>query len=190
VKALVLVAVLLAVAAAHAASVSGTVTIGGAPARDTVVYLEGGREVPPGPPPHAVMDQKNLSFVPAVLPVVRGTVIEFTNSDEVQHNVFSTSGGEKFDLGTYSRGDSRVVTLSEPGELVVLCNIHMEMEARILVLAEPTFALTRPDGGFALPAVPAGAYRLRVWRRKWLPHTEAVTVPEADTFRLDVRVPD
>ena len=179
---------LAAGASAHAAHVVGSVQIAGSPARDTVVYLQSGRGTPPTPPPHAVMDQKNLSFVPAVLPVVRGTVIEFTNSDDVQHNVFTaSSGAQKFDLGTYNRGDSRTVTLSEAGELVILCNIHMEMEARILVLDEATFTMTRPDGSFELPSVPAGSYRLRLWRKRWLGHTETVTVPEKDDVRLDVR---
>jgi hypothetical protein len=126
--------------------------------------------------------------VPGTLAVLRGTVVEFTNGDDVQHNVFTPSrAGGRFDLGTYSRGESRAVTLSEAGEVVVLCNIHMEMEARILVLDEPSFAHTRPDGTFELSAVPAGTYRLRLWRRGWLPHTEVVMVPEVGTLAVDVR---
>ena len=173
---------------AAAGTVSGTVMIGGAPARDTVVYLERGRPAPAGPPRRVSMDQKDLAFVPGVLPVVRGTVIDFTNSDDVQHNVFTPSRvGGKFDLGTYSRGESRSVTLSEAGEVVVLCNIHMEMEARILVLDEPTFGQTRADGTFSIAGVEAGTYRLRLWRRGWLAHTEIVMVPEGDALTLDVR---
>lgn len=184
-------AVLLAAASARAADVAGSVTIAGAPAGGVVVYLEGGRGAPSGPPAHAVMDQKNLSFVPAVLPVVRGTVIEFTNSDDARHNVFTASSGpQNFDLGSYSRGESRVVTLSEPGELVILCNIHMEMEARILVLEEPTFTTTRPDGGFELRPVPAGRYRVRLWRKGWLAHDETLTVPDTESVRVDVRAAD
>lgn len=174
--------------AASAGTVTGTVMIAGAPARDTVVYLERGRPTPSGTPRRVSMDQKDLAFVPGVLAVVRGTVIEFTNSDDVQHNVFTPSrAGGKFDLGTYSRGESRSVTLSDAGEVVVLCNIHMEMEARILVLDEPTFGQTRPDGTFAVPEVDAGTYRLRLWRRGWLAHTEIVMVPEGETLHLDVR---
>jgi plastocyanin len=186
--ALVVAALLAMAGAAAAGSVTGTVTIGGAPARDTVVYLERGRPAASGTPRRVSMDQKDLAFVPGVLAVVRGTVIEFTNSDDVQHNVFTPSrAGGKFDLGTYSRGESRSVTLSEAGEVVVLCNIHMEMEARILVLDEPTFAQTRPDGTFSMAGVEGATYRLRLWRRGWLAHTEIVMVPEGDTLVLDVR---
>jgi hypothetical protein len=133
------------------------------------------------------MDQKNLAFVPSVLPVLRGTVIEFHNSDDVQHNVFSPSriAGE-FDLGTYHRGESRSVTFAEPGEAVVLCNVHMEMEAHVVVLRDPYFTLSRADGGYEVAEVPPGSYRLRVWRRGWLAKTWMVQVPAAGTLTVDV----
>lgn len=187
---LALAAALPLAAVAHGVSVEGTVTVGDRPAADTVVYLEGGPATPAAPPPRVVMDQRNLRFDPAVLPVVRGTVIEFTNSDEVQHNVFTPSpAGGRFDLGTYSRGEARAVTLDEPGEVVVLCNIHMEMEARILVLDRPTFAVTGPDGAFAIADVPPGTYRLRLWRKRWLEHEETLTVSAEGSRGLAVRAP-
>lgn len=177
--------------AARAASVAGKVTVGDDPGCNAVVYLESGKKIAAPPMGRVVINQKNLAFTPAVLAVVRGTVIEFTNSDDVQHNVFTPSRvGGKFDLGTYSRGESRKVTLNESGEVVVLCNIHMEMEARILVLDEPTFAATQADGTFEVPAVPPGTYRLRVWRRGWLPHTEIVMVPETGRLAVDVHTED
>jgi plastocyanin len=178
---------LAAAAPATAGTVTGTVTVRGAPAGDAVVYLEGGRAAA-APAGRVTMDQRNLSFVPAVLPVVRGTVVEFTNGDDVQHNVFTPSrAGGRFDLGTYSRGQSRQVTLAEAGEVVVLCNIHMEMEARILVLDEPTFAVTGPEGAFTLRDVPPGRYRLRLWKKGWLAHEEPVTVVDEGPLRVDVR---
>ena len=50
-----------------------------------------------GPAPAAtaaapvIMDQKDLTFRPHVLPVVAGTAIQFPNNDKVDHNVFSMS---------------------------------------------------------------------------------------------------
>ena len=89
--------------------------------------------------------------------ITAGTTVEFTNSDDIQHNVFSPSAAAgKFDLGAYGPGAKRSVTLNEPGEVVVLCNIHMEMEARIVVVRDPYFALTAADGTYRIPAVPPG----------------------------------
>jgi hypothetical protein len=125
-----------------------------------------------------------------VLPVVRGSAVEFTNSDDVQHNVFSPSNAANtFDLGSYSRGESRRVTFDRVGEVVVLCNIHMEMEARILVLRDPYFATTNAAGRYAIPDVPAGSYTLKVWRERWRPGTRTVEVPEGGIVALDVADP-
>lgn len=173
-----------------AATVEGTITIGGRAAPGAVVYLEGAQEAPARPAARVVMDQRNLAFAPTVLPIVRGTVVEFTNSDDVQHNVFSPSdGAKKFDLGSYSRGEARRVTFDQLGEIVVLCNIHMEMESRILVLRDPYFAVTRETGAYAIADVPAGTYTLKVWRQRWRPGTRTVEVPESGTLAIDVADP-
>jgi len=180
---------LLAAWPSPAATVAGTVEVDGQPAAEVIVYLEAAGNTAPAPPPRAVMDQKNLEFVPRVLPVVRGTTIEFTNSDDIQHNVFSPSApGGKFDLGTYGPGADRSVTLEEPGEVLVLCNIHMEMEARILVLRDPYFARTAADGSFQIQAVPPGTYTAKVWQGGFLADTRAVEVPADGDLALSLRV--
>ncbi len=71
---------------------------------DVVVYLE---DVPGDFKPSAenpVMDQLNLIYSPHVLPILVGTMVDFPNSDEVRHNVFSPSSTKKFNLGTYPTG--------------------------------------------------------------------------------------
>jgi plastocyanin len=189
---------LVASAPSKAATVAGGVVLDGAPAGDVVVALRtaGATGARPSPAPdvrpaaaprRAVMDQKHLAFSPAVLPVLRGTVVEFTNSDDVEHNVFSPSEvAGAFDLGTYASGDARAIALEKPGEVHVLCNIHMEMEAHILVLEEPWFAVTAGDGSFAIAGVPAGDYELALWRDGWLPEKRKVTVPGEGEVRVDV----
>jgi plastocyanin len=170
---------ILGAAPSRAATVAGTVLIDGRPAGDAIVYLEGSDRAPTPTTNHAVMDQRNLMFQPRVLPVLRGTTIEFTNSDDIQHNVFSPSASAgKFDLGAYGPGAARSVTLDEPGEVVVLCNIHMEMEARILVLNEPYFAQAAADGTYRIAAVPPGRYTARVWQDGLLPVVRTVDIAD------------
>jgi plastocyanin len=179
---------LLGSVSAHAGSIVGTATVDGAPAMDAVVYLENPNEpATRNGSAHAVMDQKNLTFVPAVLPIVRGTVVDFTNSDDVQHNVFTPSAlAGKFNLGTYGPGDTRSVRFTEPGDVLILCNIHMEMEAHILVLDGPYFSTVARDGGYALREVPAGRYALKIWRGRWLPFTRMVDVTAAGDVTMNV----
>jgi plastocyanin len=173
----------------QAATLSGTITINSTQAEGAIVYLESAKNsAPQSTPAHAVMDQKNLSFVPRVLPVVRGTVVTFTNGDNVLHNVFSPSAAAgKFDLGSYSQGEVRSVTLNEPGDVLILCNIHMEMEAHILVLKDPYFAAVASDGSFQIPEVPSGPYTLRIWHERLLSYTQTVDVPATGTLAVALR---
>jgi plastocyanin len=183
------IAVLVATAA-EAAPVSGVVQVRGAVATNAVVYLENLAGPATGPPPaHVVMDQKNLTFVPRVLPVAVGTTVEFTNSDDIQHNVFSpTRSAGAFDLGHYNRGDVRTVTMREPGDVLVLCNIHMEMEAHILVVRDPFFAVTDERGRYQIGDVPPGRYAVKVWQRSWLSFAQTLEVTGGDPVTLDVTV--
>jgi plastocyanin len=187
-RAIMAAGICCAVAVAHAATLEGTVRVDGRPPLDAVVYLERPAAAPiPPPAVQAVMDQKNLSFRPGVLPVVRGTVIEFTNSDDVQHNVFSPSAiAGKFNLGTYGPGATGTVTLTEVGDVRVLCNIHMEMEAHILVLDGPYFSTVKPDGTYGIPDVPAGTYTLKIWQERWLPFTQSIDLPESGHLIVNI----
>ena len=108
------------------------------------------------------MDQQNKMFTPYVLPVVRGTTVEFHNSDELQHNVFSV-GAEEFNLGNWTKGIVREHTFNKLGEVTLLCNVHPEMEAYVLVLQNPYFARLDAEGQFRIADVPAGEYVIKAW---------------------------
>ena len=133
------------------------------------------------------MDQRDLKFVPRVLPVQGGTTVDFPNNDKTWHNVFSASPGKKFDLGLYPAGESRSVTFEKPGVVRILCNVHPNMEAYIVVKGHPYFAATDKKGNYRLSAVPVGNYRLEVWQPEY--GTKALTlnlVREGEVLVVDV----
>ena len=121
----------------------------------------------PVPTAHATVRQRNKRFEPEVLPVVAGTTVDFPNEDTIYHNVFSLSKAKPFDLGLYEQGGSRSVTFDRPGLVKVYCNIHPNMVAYILVLANPDFTLTDSRGHFVIPDAPLGAATVR----SWYPHS-------------------
>ncbi len=99
-----------------------------------------------------VVDQRNLAFIPHMLPVPVGAVVEFPNNDKVDHNVFSLSKAKKFNLGSFKPGQTIKVTFNRPGVVELRCDVHQEMMAYVLVLKNPYFALTATDGSFSIPA--------------------------------------
>ncbi len=131
----------------------------------------------PPPTAHAVIDQKSLQFRPHVLAVLAGTTVDFPNSDAVLHNVFSISPGSRFNLGLYGQGKSRSIRFDEPGLIELLCNVHQEMSAYVVVLTNPYFAVTAADGSFQIPNVPPGMHRLRYWHERRTDRLISVTVP-------------
>ena len=129
-----------------------------------VVYLEGPFPKP-ATPPLKQMVQKDLTFVPLLLPVQVGTKVEFPNLDDTYHNIFSFSPAKRFDLGRY-RSDERPIpseTFDAPGLVTLRCEIHEHMRGLILVLPTPYFTKTEPDGHFRLGGLPSGHYTLKAW---------------------------
>jgi plastocyanin len=156
-----------------------------------VVYLEvapsAAFEAPVGA--HEVMDQRNETFVPHVLAVRTGTVVDFPNSDRIYHNVFSLSPTRRFDLGRYAVGHSKAVRFDQPGVVRVFCEIHSHMSAFILVFSHRYFAVTQPDGTFQLPALPAGTYMLAGWYEGEVRANRQVVVRAGETSVGDLPVP-
>lgn len=130
-----------------------------------VVYLEG--TFPKAEEqPVAQMSQKDMLFVPSLLPIRVGTRVEFPNLDpDTYHNIFSYSAAKRFDLGRY-RADEKPVPsqiFDVPGLVTLRCDIHEHMRGVILVLDTPHFALTDTEGNFRLSGIPSGRFVLKAW---------------------------
>jgi plastocyanin len=188
-SAICLLLILLLVAAAGAATVQGVVSAPrGVNLSEIVVSIEDIAAPAPLTSQVAVMDQKGLRFVPHVLPIVVGTAVDFKNSDPLSHNVYSISDAKRFNLGLYEGGMSRRVTFDRRGVVQVLCNVHLEMSAVVLVLPNPYFARVAADGRFQISGVPAGRHRLRAWQEKLVAVEHEIVVPASgevtDNFRM------
>lgn len=135
------------------------------------------------------MVQKDERFLPHVLPVVKGTRVEFPNEDDVYHNVFSLSSAATFDLGRYPRGTSKSVTFTNTGTVQVFCHIHSDMSAVVLVLDNPYFSTPTAAGRYAIDNVPAGDYTVVGWHERARPIVQHVHVGDGETAKLDFNIP-
>jgi plastocyanin len=179
-------AILILVRPVLAGTVEGRVLPAAVAARSQfVISVEDIQGIFPAPKEVAVIDQKDLRFVPHVLAVQAGASVEFPNSDPVSHNVFSISPAKRFNLGLYVRGAKRRITFDHPGVVELLCNVHLEMSGYIVVLKNPYFSRASSDGTYRITAVPAGRYRLRCWNEALPAQERTVLVPQAGPVTVD-----
>lgn len=175
------------VSTASGGAIEGTVKTGGVAVANAVVYIQHaeGSFAPAGP---AKMDQRSMKFAPSVLPILTGTTVKFLNSDPTQHNVFSPDY-EKYNLGTWPQGQTKDQLFAKcakaPCAYVQLCRIHPEMEAYVVVLQNPYFAVTNSDGHYRIDNVPPGAHSLGVWAAKGKAPVKPVTVDAAKPAQID-----
>src|SRR5919107_1934214 len=169
-------------AAGLRAAIAGRMTImdkGDRPAEDVgqaVIWLTGA-EVPPPAPVEAEITTSKKEFSPHVLVVPVGSTVSFPNHDPFNHNVFSLSEENPFDLGLYGRGQTRSVRFTRPGLVQIYCNVHAQMSAIVVVRDNPWFTQPQSDGTFTLGSVPPGRYALHAWHERVPEVTRDVQVP-------------
>lgn len=183
-----LVAVLLSSATwVIAGEIKGTVKLlGGRGIEYAIVYVERieGKDFLPSPK-NAIVDQVRMTFVPHVLPIIAGTTVDFPNSDSTRHNVFSPSATKRFNLGTYPAGVTKKVIFEKTGIVALLCNVHPEMSAFILVLQNPYYMMVSKNGTFTLSEVPSGKHTLVIWHPKFKSKKTEVHVPSQGSVNVD-----
>ena len=151
-----------------------------------VVYLDGSFPQPASLPMKQVT-QKDLTFVPSLLPVRVGTKVEFPNLDDTYHNIFSYSPAKRFDLGRY-RPDERPIpteVFDKPGLVILRCDIHEHMRGLVLVLNTPHFVMTDTNGHFRLEGLPAGHYTLKAWVDSRTTREKPVELKNGGTLHVD-----
>jgi Plastocyanin len=152
-----------------------------------VVYLDGIFPRPASSPVKEV-GQRDLTFIPALLPIQVGTRVEFPNLDDTYHNIFSYSPTKRFDLGRYRPEERPIpsVIFDQPGLVTLRCDIHEHMRGLILVLNTPHFVMTDTAGRFRLSKLPPGHYTLKAWVDSRTTREKPVDLKDGQTLHVDL----
>lgn len=138
-------------------------TSAGVPIPDAVVYAVPAAAIAHDGVPKATIDQINRQFVPRVSVVQTGTAVDFPNSDNIRHSVYSFSPAKIFTLKLYAGRPADPIVFDKAGLVVLGCNIHDRMVAWLLVVDTPYYTRTDRNGVATLSKLPAGEYSLRAW---------------------------
>jgi plastocyanin len=166
-------------------SVSGSISLAGAAGNSAqelaraVVYFESHASLSQQPQrdePRPQIVQRDKAFVPDLLVVRQGTVVEFPNWDPFSHNVFSRSRAASFDLDRYGQGQSKSYRFDTTGVVQVFCNIHPQMRAVVLVVPNRFYVRADAQGRFSLRDVPIGQYELVAWHARFGEQKKKISV--------------
>jgi hypothetical protein len=142
---------------------------------NTVVFLRGvtrGKAMDL-PEARATLDQRTCRYVPHILLVPQGATLKIKSSDPVLHTV------QMFGVATNNvpfpfQNQFIPITLNRNGVVELKCNAgHVWMNANLLVVKHPYYAVTDEHGEFKLTDVPPGEYEIVAWHEGWQILSEA-----------------
>jgi plastocyanin len=118
----------------------------GNPLSDVVIEQVAIKNNESTPLPVAVMDQVNKQFSPTVLIVQQGQLVDFPNSDDIRHHVYSFSPAKVFDIKLYAGQPEKPEKFDTSGVVVLGCNIHDSMVGYIYVAKNHRAIKTNQQG--------------------------------------------
>ena len=163
-------------------------TIAAGEVADSVVYFvpkAGKFKLHPGTYTVHTVD---MDFRPAAMVVPEGSTVKFANIDQVLHNVYSSTPGSSFNYQFQRIGDTISHRFTQPGTVLVSCNVHHFMEFDLLVVPTPYVAVVAADGSFVLHGVPAGPGTLYTWNARGALKAQPVTAPGLDVHTQVIAV--
>ncbi len=136
---------------------------------NTIVYL---KNVTSGkamdlPQPRRFLDQKHCRYEPHILVVPETANLQMKSSDATLHTIHM-DGAATYNLPFPFQNQVVSRAMSTPGLVNLKCNGgHVWMNAEMMVVSHPYYAVTDETGHFELTNVPPGRYQIVAWHEGW-----------------------
>jgi len=118
----------------------------------------------------AIMDQVAYQFVPKILVLSKGQKVDFPNSDDVRHHVYSFSEPKSFEIKMYQGSDAELISFDNSGIVVLGCNIHDSMVGYIYVSDNENTFSSDAHGKVTIPQhylnSTSAEQNIRIWHPK------------------------
>jgi hypothetical protein len=113
------------------------------------------------------LDQQHCRYIPHVLLVPENAELSMQSSDATLHTIHM-DGAASFNLPFPFVNKVSSRTMSAPGLVHLRCNGgHVWMNAEMMVVPHPYYAVTDESGRFELVDVPPGNYQIVAWHEGW-----------------------
>jgi len=136
---------------------------------NTVVYL---KNISSGkamdlPEQRRHLNQKHCRYVPHILLVPENGTLSMMSSDATLHTIHM-DGAATFNLPFPFTDRVTTRTMAYPGLVHLRCNGgHVWMNAEMMVVPHPYYAVTDETGRFEFTDVPPGTYQIVAWHEGW-----------------------
>lgn len=110
----------------------------------------------------AIIDQIDKQFIPQQILIETGQLVDFPNSDNIRHHVYSFSKAKMFELKLYADTPENPIQFPEHGVVVVGCNIHDSMIGYIFVSKSTQSVMTGERGDVSIQSEQA-IKQINVW---------------------------
>ena len=136
---------------------------------NTIVYL---KNITSGkalelPEQRRHLDQKHCRYIPHILLVPKDGKLDMVSSDATLHTIHM-EGAASFNLPFPFTDRVTERTMSTPGLIHLRCNGgHVWMNAEMMVVPHPYYAVTDESGRFEFSDVPPGTYQIVAWHEGW-----------------------
>lgn len=138
----------------------------GQPVGSAVVEIPG-RQQETAPEEIAIIDQVDRRFVPLVIAITEGQRVNFPNSDNVRHHVYSFSAIRQFSTELFADEPIDPIRFDQSGIAVLGCNIHDSMVAYVFVSPWQDIMVSHDDGMIRLPGLDEAPKEITIWH-PWL----------------------
>ena len=138
-----------------------------------------------------VVEQKQCEYTPRVSVAMDGQQVVVKNADGTLHNVHAYSQGNGTKKTRFNKaqtpGSAPIAQAydSDEGVLSLKCDIHPWMQAWVVPVDNPYYAVTGPDGSFTIKDLPPGTYTVEAWHESLGTRTQKVTVPAGGGAKAD-----
>jgi hypothetical protein len=130
------------------------------------------------------LDQKNCRYVPHIMLIPQGDNLQAKSSDPVLHTVHMT-GAASNNIPFPMQNQMIPISLPRAGVVELKCNAgHVWMNAEILIVNHPYYAVTDEHGSFKLNDVPPGEYEIEAWHEGWQNMSEESVLDVAAQVRV------